>query len=189
MKGACRVWFLSPAALALAGCAAEGTTRILSYYRDRTGARGGIRPVPHEDVDFAASLGDPVIAAADGTVVRVFADGMYGNGIMVQHSLDETAWRTRHCHLDGTNAQQGQKVKRGDVLGKVGNSNSMGVPYLHFELWQGQPSGESFDRINPLPFIVGCFDPAPNAYSTLDLRSAKPRPVFTYPVRCGGSIK
>jgi murein DD-endopeptidase MepM/ murein hydrolase activator NlpD len=87
MKGACRVWFLSPAALALAGCAAEGTTRILSYYRDRTGARGGIRPVPHEGVDFAASSGDPVIAAADGTVVRVFADGMYGNGIMVQHSL------------------------------------------------------------------------------------------------------
>ena len=175
--------------VALAGCAAEGTTRILSYYGDWKGAGGGIRPVPHQGVDFDAFLGDPVVAAADGTVVRVFADGRCGNGIVVQHLVDEAAWRTRHCHLDGTNVQQGQKVKRGDVLGKVGTTgNSARVPHLHFELWQGRPSGESFERINPLPFIVGCFDPA-KTYSTLDVSSENPRLVLTYPVRCGGSIK
>ncbi len=175
----------------LAGCTAAGTTRILSYYGDWTGVRGGIRPAPHEGVDFAASLGDPVIAATDGTVVRVFADGMCGNGIVVQHSVDEAAWRTRHCHLDGTNVQQGQKVKRGDVLGKVGiTGNSMGVPHLHFELWQRPPGDESFHRINPLPFIVGCFDPAKTVVSTtLDVSSERPRVMLTYPVRCASSIK
>jgi murein DD-endopeptidase MepM/ murein hydrolase activator NlpD len=177
--------------VALAGCAAEGTTRILSYYGDWTGVRGGTRPAPHEGIDFAASLGDPVIAATDGTIVRVFADGMCGNGIVVQHPVDEAAWRTRYCHLDETNVQQGQKVKRGDVLGKVGTTgNSMGVPHLHFELWQRHPGAESFDRINPLPSIVGCFDPAKTAaYSTREVSGERPRLVLTYPVRCAGSIK
>ena len=175
--------------VALAGCAAEGTTRILSYYGDWKGAGGGTRPVPHEGIDFDASLGDPAIAPADGTVLRVFVNGICGNGIEVQHLVDEVFWRTRYCHLDATNVQQGQEVKRGDVLGKVGTTgNSARVPHLHFELRQGQPSGESFDRINPLPFIVGCFDPA-KTYSTLDVSSGNPRLVLTYPVRCGGSIK
>jgi hypothetical protein len=65
------------------------------------------------------------------------------------------------------------------------------VPHLHFELWQRHPGGESFDRINPLPFIVGCFDPAKTvAYSPLEVSSSeKPRLVLTYPVRCAGSMK
>ena len=52
--------------VALAGCAAEGTTRILSYYGDWRGVRGGNRPAPHQGVDFDAALGDPVIAAQTG---------------------------------------------------------------------------------------------------------------------------
>jgi murein DD-endopeptidase MepM/ murein hydrolase activator NlpD len=179
--------------VALGGCAAEGTTRILSYYGDWAGVRGGgVRSAPHEGVDFAASMGDPVIAATDGTVVRVFADGGCGNGIVVQHPVNEAAWRTRYCHLNGTNVQQGQRVTRGDVLGTVGTTgNSMGVPHLHFELWQRHPRAESFGRINPLPFIVGCFDHAKTtAYSTLQVSSERPRPVLTYPVRCArNSIK
>jgi len=168
--------------VALAGC----DPRILSYYGDWTGVRGGTRPAPHEGVDFAASMGDPVIAATDGRVVRVFADGSCGNGIVVQHPVDEAAWRTRYCHLNGTSVQQGQRVTRGDVLGTVGTTgNSMGVPHLHFELWQRHPRDESFGRINPLPFIVGCFDHAKTtAYSTLQVSSERPRPVLTYPVRC-----
>jgi len=75
-------------AVMLAGCAAEGTTRILSYYGDWTGVRPGQRPFPHRGLDFDASVGDPVIAATDGTVVRVFVNGSCGNGIVVQHPVD-----------------------------------------------------------------------------------------------------
>jgi Peptidase family M23 len=112
-------------------------------------------------------------------------DGLCGNGIVVQHPVGETFWRTSYCHLDDTNVQPGQQVKRGDVLGKVGTTGrSLGVPHLHFELHR--PGGESFDPIDPLPFIVGCFDPAKTVtYSTLEASSAKPRLVLTYPVRCG----
>jgi murein DD-endopeptidase MepM/ murein hydrolase activator NlpD len=176
-------------AVMLAGCATEGTTRILSYYGDWTGVKPGQRPAPHRGVDFDASKGDPVIAATDGTVVRVFADGLCGNGIVVQHLVGGTIWRTAYCHLDETDVQPGQQVKRGDVLGKVGTTgHSLGVPHLHFGLLQ--PGGESFATIDPLPFIVGCFDPAKSVtYSTLEASSAKPRPVLTYPVWCAGSIK
>jgi len=175
--------------VALAGCAAE--PRILSYYHDWRGVRGGTRPAPHEGVDFAASMDDPVIAPTDGRVVRVFADGSCGHGIVVQHPVDEAAWRTRYCHLNGTNVQQGQRVTRGDVLGAVGTTgNSMGVPHLHFELWQRHPRDGSFGRIDPLPFIVGCFDSAKTvAYSALPDSGERPRLVLTYPVRCAGSIK
>ena len=134
--------------VALAGCAAEGTTRILSYYGDWKGAGGGTRPVPHEGIDFDASLGDPVIAPADGTVLRVFVNGICGNGIEVQHLVNEVFWRTRYCHLDATNVQQGQEAQRGDVLGKVGTTgNSARVPHLHFELLRGQPSDGSFELL------------------------------------------
>src|SRR5437879_13735583 len=76
-------------AVMLAGCAAEGTTRILSYYGDRTDVRPGYRPFPHRGLDFDVSVGDPVIAATDGTVVRVFVDGRGGNGIGVRQRGNE----------------------------------------------------------------------------------------------------
>jgi len=171
-------------ALMIAGCAAEGIPRILSYYGDWTGVMPGRRPAPHRGLDFDASRGDPVIAAIDGTVVRVFADGLCGNGIVVQHTDDESLpTSTLYCHMDETNIQQGQKVKRGDVLGKVGTTGrSLGVPHLHFGLLSRRPGG-GFDTVDPLPFIVGCFDPVKTvAYWAPG--QGNPRLVLTYPVRC-----
>jgi murein DD-endopeptidase MepM/ murein hydrolase activator NlpD len=86
----------------LAGCAVESTPRILSHYDSMTGVTGGMRPSRHMGIDFDASRGDPVIAAADGTVVEILhADRMCGNGVIVQHGIDETplGW-TRYCHID-----------------------------------------------------------------------------------------
>ena len=171
--------------VALAGCATEGTTRILSYYGDWSGVKPGQRPAPHRGIDFDVSKGDPVIAATDGTVVRVLSSGNCGNGVVVQHTVDG---RTLYCHMDETNVRPDQKVKRGDVLGKAGTTgHSLGVPHLHFGLLQRQPSGEYSD-VNPLPFIVGCFDPAKTAaYSALEDGGEKPHLVLTYPVRCASN--
>jgi murein DD-endopeptidase MepM/ murein hydrolase activator NlpD len=168
-------------AVMLAGCASEGTVRVLSYFGAWTGVTGGRRPAPHRGVDFDAPKRDPVIAAADGKVVRIIADGMCGNGIAVQHTDDEVApiW-TRYCHMDETNVHEGQTVKRGDVLGKVGTTgSSSGVPHLHFELWSQRPGGE-FDVVDPLPLIVGC-------YPALEADGRKPGLVLTYPIRCAGA--
>jgi murein DD-endopeptidase MepM/ murein hydrolase activator NlpD len=173
-----------------AGCAAESTVRILSHYDSMTGVTGGKRPSRHTGIDFDASRGDPVIAGADGMVVAVLhADRWCGNGVIVQHGVDETplGW-TRYCHMEETSAQPGQQARRGDVLGKVGTTgNSMGIPHLHFELCPSQPCrGYLRDTVDPLPLIAGCFDPTETAaYSALEA-SGKPRLVLTYPVRCAG---
>ena len=177
-------------AVTLTGCAAEGTTRILSYYGCMSGVRPGLRPTRHTGVDFDGAKGDPVIAAADGTVVDVLPESAWpcGNGLINEHRVDETplGW-TLYCHMDETNVQRGQKIKRGDVVGKLGaTGQSLGVPHLHFGLCPDQPCrGPATATVDPLPFIVGCFDPAKTeTYAGLEANRAKPRLVLTYPVRC-----
>ena len=180
--GLCQVAMLH--AVMLAGCAEEGTTRILSYYGSRTGVTGGERVFGqlHPGLDFDAAKGDPVIAAADGVVTRVIE---WAGCVTLQHQTGDTSsWRTRYCHMDQIDVGPGQKVERGESLGKAGTraaGRSGGVPHIHFELWQGHPPR----TVDPLPFIVGCFDPVETvAYSALETGGEKPRPVLTYPVRC-----
>jgi murein DD-endopeptidase MepM/ murein hydrolase activator NlpD len=160
----------------LAGCATEGTTRILSYYGSTTGVTGGKRGALHTGVDFDAVKGDPVIAAADGVVTRVTE---HNGCVTLEHRM--SSW-TRYCHMDQIDVTLGQNVKRGDDLGKAGTAGrSMGVPHVHFELWQGQPSR----TVDPLPLIVGCFDPVETvASSTRETTTEKLCLVLTYPVRC-----
>ena len=171
-------------AVMLAGCATEGTTRILSYYGDRTGVLGGgdrVLGQLHSGLDFAVVIGDPVIAAADGMVARLIENM---GCVIIQHRMSNTFYRTVYCHMDQIDVTPGQNVKRGDGLGKAGTAGagrSGAIPHLHFELWQGQPPR----HVDPLPFIVGCFDPVKTvAYSALETGEGKPRPVLTYPVRC-----
>jgi murein DD-endopeptidase MepM/ murein hydrolase activator NlpD len=174
----------------LVGCAAEGSPRILSHYGSMTGVLGGPRSGRHMGVDFDASRGDPVIAAADGKVTLVLRgdSALCGNGVILQHRVDTLSWWTRYCHMDETGVQPGQEVKRGAVLGKIGTTGrSMGVSHLHFELCPGQPCAREYSAhaADPLPFIVGCFDPAATvAYSALEASGGQPHLVLTYPVRC-----
>lgn len=168
-----------------AGCAGEDTTRILSYYGSRTGVTGGPRDLPHTGVDFDAIKGEPVIAAADGVVTRVTE---HNGCVSVLHRMGDTfSWWTLYCHMDQIDVQPGQNVKRGESLGMAGTTGlAMKVPHVHFELWEGQPRR----TVNPLPFIVGCFDPSETiAYSALETRGEKPRLVLTYPVRCARGKK
>ena len=156
----------------LAGCAGEGSTRILGYYGDpRAWGR-------HRGIDVDAAKGDPVIAAADGMVTRATEhDGC----VAVRHSMGDTiSWWTLYCHMDEIDVELHQEVKRGEVLGKAGTvGRTLGIPHVHFELWQDQPGR----TVDPLPFIVGCFDPVKTVpYSVPGER--KPHPVLTYPVRC-----
>ena len=55
---------------------------------------------------------------------------------------------TRYAHLDGYNVKAGQRVKRGDLLGFVGNTGRSVAPHLHYEVWVN-------DRLqNPIHFIL-----------------------------------
>ena len=74
-----------------------------------------------------------------------------------------------------------------EVVGKLGaTGQSLGVPHLHFGLCPDQPCrGPATATVDPLPFIVGCFDPAKRVTYSEQASGGKPRLVLTYPVRCG----
>lgn len=98
---------------------------------------------------------------------------------------------TLYCHFTEINVREGQTVKRGDVLGTAGTSGQTGgVPHVHFGLCPDKPcprSGGFADNVDPLAFIVGCFNPAsPLGYSAFETSEGGSRLVLTYPVRCTG---
>jgi murein DD-endopeptidase MepM/ murein hydrolase activator NlpD len=178
-------------AVVLLGCAPEGTTRILSYHGFPVGD-GGRSSVRHPGVDFAALVGDPVIAAADGVVVQAGFEWGCGNGVSIEHRAQEAplGW-TLYCHFTEINVREGQTVKRGDVLGTAGTSGQTGgVPHVHFGLCPNKPCpwyGGFADNVDPLAFIVGCFNPArPLGYSAFETSEGGSRLLLTYPVRCTG---
>jgi murein DD-endopeptidase MepM/ murein hydrolase activator NlpD len=85
----------------------------------------------HSGVDIASSVGQPVIAPADGTVE--FADflGGYGRAITLDHGHGIT---TRYGHLASFAVVAGQHVHRGDTIGFVGLSGRSTGPHLHYEV-------------------------------------------------------
>lgn len=86
----------------------------------------------HTGMDFACAPGNPVYATGDGTVTLVESDFYgYGNHIEVDHGF---GYETRYSHLSDMYAYPGQKVSRGDCLGRSGRSGRVTGPHLHYEV-------------------------------------------------------
>jgi murein DD-endopeptidase MepM/ murein hydrolase activator NlpD len=85
----------------------------------------------HSGVDISASLGQPVIAPADGVVVFADFSGGYGRAIVLDHGHNIT---TRYGHLASFAVAAGQYVHRGDTIGYVGLSGRSTGPHLHYEV-------------------------------------------------------
>lgn len=96
----------------------------------------------HTGMDFSAPVGTDVYATADG-VVKTAQSKKGGYGIMVEITHGkEDGYLTRYAHLDSFLVKAGQKVKKGDVIGKVGNSGFSTAPHLHYEI---KVDGKSVD--------------------------------------------
>jgi hypothetical protein len=86
----------------------------------------------HNGIDFAASIGTPIYATEDGkiAVVDVKFSG-YGKVVEVDHGF---GYRTRYAHMHDFAVRVGQSVKRGDLIGYVGNTGLSTAPHLHYEV-------------------------------------------------------
>ena len=82
----------------------------------------------HTGLDYACELGDPIYAAASGTVVWRGWDGDFGNTVTIQHV---GGWETRYCHLSAYGI--GGWVGQGAVIGYCGLTGLSTGPHLHFE--------------------------------------------------------
>jgi len=99
----------------------------------------------HEGLDLAPGWGARVVATQDGTVQFANFRAGYGRLIVLDHGGGLTSW---YGHLDEIRVKAGQKVKKGQLIGKVGNSGRTTGPHLHFEIrLNGKPQ-------NPLLYLT-----------------------------------
>jgi murein DD-endopeptidase MepM/ murein hydrolase activator NlpD len=87
--------------------------------------------MPHQGVDFGASMGTPVYASAEGRVINVGNGGPCGNMVEIAHA---GGINTVYCHLKGfaQGLQSGQKVESRQLIGYVGQTGRVTGPHLHF---------------------------------------------------------
>jgi murein DD-endopeptidase MepM/ murein hydrolase activator NlpD len=85
----------------------------------------------HPGLDIAGNKGQPVYATADGQVTELGYQGGYGNLIVVDHGFGLV---TKYGHLASYSVKQGEKVKKGQVIGRVGNTGRATGYHLHYEV-------------------------------------------------------
>ncbi len=128
----------------------EDLTRMASGFGWRTDPFTKARK-RHKGMDFTAPQGTPVFATGDGVISRADqrASG-YGKHIRINHGF---GYVTLYAHLSKYNVKKGQKVKRGDLIGFVGNTGRSKAPHLHYEVIK---NGR---HLNPINFYYGDLSP------------------------------
>lgn len=96
----------------------------------------------HTGLDFTAPPGTEIYCTGNGVVLEVDHGSGYGRNVMVDHGF---GYRTIYAHMKEIKVRNGQKVKRGDVLGTVGNSGLSTAPHLHYEVMK---NGKKVDPVN-----------------------------------------
>lgn len=124
--------------------------RISSYFGIRTDPFYKVTKL-HNGIDFSAPLGTEIYATADGSVtVLDKARWGHGNKIVIDHGF---GYKTVYAHLQKFEVKKGQKVKRGQLIGTVGNTGKSTAPHLHYEVHKnGRP-------VNPIHFFFNDLTP------------------------------
>jgi murein DD-endopeptidase MepM/ murein hydrolase activator NlpD len=99
----------------------------------------------HKGIDFGAHYGQPIVAAADGQVVRAGWAGGYGRQVRLAHG---GAMGTSYSHMSRIIVEPGSLVRQGQVIGYVGSTGLSTGPHLHYEVYRGgvavNPMGVKF---------------------------------------------
>ena len=98
----------------------------------------------HAGCDFSAPQGTPIYATGNGKILKARRQGDAGNTVIIDHGF---GYKTKYFHMSAFAVKEGQKVKRGDVIGFVGNTGLSAAPHCHYEVWK---DGK---HINPVNFF------------------------------------
>jgi murein DD-endopeptidase MepM/ murein hydrolase activator NlpD len=100
----------------------------------------------HYGVDIANRIGTPILAVADGTVIEAGPASGFGLWVRIQHA-DGTV--SVYGHVDTFSVHEGQQVKAGEQIARMGNRGFSTGPHLHFEIWDA--TGK---KMNPAPWLA-----------------------------------
>jgi murein DD-endopeptidase MepM/ murein hydrolase activator NlpD len=118
--------------------------RRIKYY--------GYKLRPHKGTDFAAPIGTPILATADGVVSKSERRGGNGNYIKIRHN---GTYDTQYLHMKKRKARVGEFVQQGEVIGWVGMTGNTGGPHVCYRFWkngkQVDPFKEDLPLSKPLP--------------------------------------
>jgi len=109
---------------------------VTSHFGNRTSPFSGILKF-HEGLDIAGQTGTPIVAPADGVVIKAGFGTGYGNMVEISHGY---GIKTLFAHNSRLNVKIGERIKRGDVIAYLGDTGSSTGPHLHYEV-----------RLNGLP--------------------------------------
>lgn len=98
----------------------------------------------HRGIDIVAPAGTPILASADGVVTAAGRDGGYGKKVDLSHGY---GYLTRYAHMSEVLVRPGQRITRGETIGRVGSTGRSTSPHLHYEVFR---DGR---RINPWKYL------------------------------------
>jgi murein DD-endopeptidase MepM/ murein hydrolase activator NlpD len=135
----------------------------------RTASGYGMRMHPiykinkmHKGMDFSGPEGTPIFATGNARVRKVSRSRRgYGNEVVLDHGFN---YQTRYAHMSKIAVYTGQRVKRGEIIGYIGNTGASTAPHLHYEVLKN-------DRhVNPIYFFYN--DLSPEEYEAMINNSA-----------------
>jgi murein DD-endopeptidase MepM/ murein hydrolase activator NlpD len=122
-------------------------SRISSRYNlNRRIAYYGYRKRPHRGTDFAARIGTPIMATANGTVIESTRRGGNGKFVKIKHNGTYT---TQYLHMSKRLVKVGDYVKQGDIIGKVGMTGNTGGPHVCYRFWKNGNEVDPFKQKLP----------------------------------------
>ena len=106
---------------------------------------------PHRGTDFAAPIGTPIIATANGTVTESTRRGGNGKYVKIRHN---NTYSTQYLHMSRRAVKVGDVVKQGDVIGYIGMTGNTGGPHVCYRFWkngrQVDPLREKLPSAKPI---------------------------------------
>jgi murein DD-endopeptidase MepM/ murein hydrolase activator NlpD len=149
--------------------------RRIKYY--------GYRVRPHKGTDYAAPIGTPILATADGVVTESTRKGGNGKYVKIRHN---GTYSTQYLHMKAQKVKRGEFVKQGDVIGWIGMTGNTGGPHVCYRFWKNgrqvdplredlpaaEPLAEAlrpkyYEHINPIKYQLDCIEYSQQAQEQL----------------------
>ncbi|MHC0037848.1 murein hydrolase activator EnvC family protein [Pseudoneobacillus sp. C159] len=107
----------------------------------------------HYGIDIANRSSVPIVAAADGVVIRSYYSPSYGNVVFLAHSINGQIFTTVYAHMSVRHVGEGAVVSKGQQLGIMGNTGDSQGQHLHFEVHKGPWNDAKSNAVNPLNYV------------------------------------